>query len=113
MLENAVRMRASDIHVEHEGDFRKIRFRIDGMFIQYMKTSVKSYKAVVSRIKIIAKEINKIINSLKRGGSISEVMLNEDSKFAKLLGLLCLCDFLERWTYLHQLDIHYYKVLIV
>lgn len=47
-------MKASDIHVEDEGDFMRIRFRIDGMLIEYMKTSVKPYKAVVSRIKIMA-----------------------------------------------------------
>lgn len=39
-----------------------------------------------SKDKIMVQEINKIINSLKTGSSISEVMLNEDSKFPKLLG---------------------------
>jgi type IV pilus assembly protein PilC len=41
-----------------------------------------------SKDKIMAQEINTIINSLKTGGSISEVMLNEDSKFPKLLGAM-------------------------
>jgi type IV pilus assembly protein PilC len=41
-----------------------------------------------SKDKIMAQEINKIINSLKTGGSISEVMLNEDSKFPRLLGAM-------------------------
>ena len=68
ILENAVRMKASDIHVEHEGDFMRIRFRIDGMLIEYMKTSVKPYKAVVSRIKIMA------------GLNISEKRLPQDGR---------------------------------
>ncbi len=41
-----------------------------------------------SKDKIMAQEINTIINSLKTGGSVSEVMLNEDSKFPKLLGAM-------------------------
>lgn len=41
-----------------------------------------------SKDKIMAQEINKIINSLKTCGSISEVMLNEGSKFLKLLGAI-------------------------
>ncbi len=41
-----------------------------------------------SKDKIMAQEINKIINSLKTGGSISQAMLNEDSKFPKLLGAM-------------------------
>lgn len=61
-------MKASDIHVEHEGDFMRIRFRIDGMLIEYMKTSVKPYKAVVSRIKIMA------------GLNISEKRLPQDGR---------------------------------
>lgn len=55
ILESAVRKKASDIHIEYDGDYMRIRFRIDGILVEHMKTSAKAYKAVISRIKIMAK----------------------------------------------------------
>ena len=54
ILESAVRKKASDIHIEYDGDYMRIRFRIDGILVEHMKTSAKAYKAVISRIKIMA-----------------------------------------------------------
>ncbi|MEG1284423.1 MAG: ATPase, T2SS/T4P/T4SS family [Romboutsia sp.] len=68
VLENAVRTKASDIHLEQDGDHMRIRFRVDGLLREYMKTSAKPYKAVVSRIKIMA------------GLNISEKRLPQDGR---------------------------------
>ena len=32
----------------------KVRFRITGILMEHMKTSAKAYKAIISRIKIMA-----------------------------------------------------------
>ena len=54
VLESAVRTKASDIHIEQDGEYMRIRFRVDGILREHMKTSAKPYRAVVSRIKIMA-----------------------------------------------------------
>lgn len=54
ILEAAVRKKASDIHIEYDGDFMRVRFRVDGLLVEHMKTSSKAYKAIISRIKIMA-----------------------------------------------------------
>ena len=68
VMESAVRIKASDIHIEQDGDFMRIRFRVDGILREHMKTSSKPYKAVVSRIKIMA------------GLNISEKRLPQDGR---------------------------------
>lgn len=68
VLETAVRMSASDIHIERDGDFMRIRFRVDGILSEYMKMSSKPYKAVISRVKIMA------------GLNISEKRLPQDGR---------------------------------
>lgn len=68
ILESAVRNRASDIHIEPEENYMRVRFRIDGILSEYMRTSVKPHLAVVSRIKIMA------------GLNISEKRLPQDGR---------------------------------
>ncbi|EPZ53526.1 type II/IV secretion system family protein [[Clostridium] sordellii ATCC 9714] len=61
-------MKASDIHIERDGDFMRIRFRIDGILSEYMKINSRPYKAVISRVKIMA------------GLNISEKRLPQDGR---------------------------------
>ena len=68
VMESAVRIKASDIHIEQDGDYMRIRFRVDGLLREHMKTSAKPYRAVVSRIKIMA------------GLNISEKRLPQDGR---------------------------------
>lgn len=68
ILETAVRMKASDIHIERDGDFMRIRFRVDGILSEYMKMNSRPYKAVISRVKIMA------------GLNISEKRLPQDGR---------------------------------
>lgn len=54
MIEQAVLMKASDIHIEPHEDKLRIRFRIDGKMIVYMDTEADLSPSVSSRIKFIA-----------------------------------------------------------
>ena len=53
MIEQAVIMKASDIHIEPQEKKLRIRFRIDGRLTPYMETGADLAPAVVSRIKFI------------------------------------------------------------
>ena len=54
MLEQAIRIRASDIHIEpQEGDTR-VRYRIDGILQERLLLPKRLHDAVISRIKILA-----------------------------------------------------------
>ena len=52
---DAVKKRASDIHVEPYEKFLRIRFRIDGILYEIMRPPLKMKNAVVSRLKIMAR----------------------------------------------------------
>lgn len=54
MIEQAVLMKASDIHIEPHEDKLRIRFRIDGKMIIYMDTEADLAASVSSRIKFIS-----------------------------------------------------------
>jgi len=54
ILHEAIKRRASDIHVEpYEKEFR-VRFRIDGVLYEIMKPPLKLKNAIVSRLKILS-----------------------------------------------------------
>lgn len=53
MIEQAVYMKASDIHIEPMEKKMRIRFRIDGRLIQYLETGPDLIPSVTSRIKFI------------------------------------------------------------
>lgn len=55
IIEQAVDMRASDIHIEPWDEEIRIRFRIDGDLQEIMRLSINSLSALVTRIKIIGK----------------------------------------------------------
>jgi len=54
MIEQAVLLKASDIHIEPQENLLRIRFRIDGKMIVYMETEAELAPSVSSRIKFIA-----------------------------------------------------------
>lgn len=55
IMQRAVEMRASDIHVEPFEQVLKVRFRVDGVLREVESPPVRSTAAVISRIKIMAK----------------------------------------------------------
>jgi len=55
IISEAVRYRASDIHLEAKTKYTLVRFRIDGLLHNKIKIPVDLHPAIVSRIKILAK----------------------------------------------------------
>jgi type IV pilus assembly protein PilB len=55
ILKEAIRMRASDIHMEPMVDMMRVRLRIDGILIDTMKIPKESQNSIVVRIKILAR----------------------------------------------------------
>lgn len=55
IIEQAVRSRASDIHIEPYADEIRVRFRIDGDLIEIMTLPNNNLSPIVTRIKIIGK----------------------------------------------------------
>jgi len=55
ILAGAVKLKASDIHIEPEEEQAKLRVRIDGMLQDALSLDNKIYKSIVSRIKLLAK----------------------------------------------------------
>jgi general secretion pathway protein E len=54
IIEEAVKSRASDIHIEPEEDKLRIRYRMDGTLQDTMSLPVNVHRALISRIKILA-----------------------------------------------------------
>ena len=54
LFADAIKKRASDVHVEPYEKFFRVRFRIDGVLQEIMKPPVKLKNAIVSRIKILS-----------------------------------------------------------
>jgi len=54
IIEEAVRSRSSDIHIEPEEDRVRVRYRIDGTLHDMMSLPLSIHRAIISRIKILA-----------------------------------------------------------
>jgi general secretion pathway protein E len=54
IIEEAVKARASDIHIEPEEDRLRIRYRIDGILQDMMSLPLNVRRSLISRIKILA-----------------------------------------------------------
>ncbi len=52
-LEQAVRLRSSDIHIEPQGGDTRVRYRVDGILQERLVLPKRLHDAVVSRIKIL------------------------------------------------------------
>ena len=69
IIDEAVKARASDIHIEPEEDRVRIRYRIDGTLHDTMSLPLNVHRALVSRIKILG-EISLTIFVLKMVNSL-------------------------------------------
>ncbi|HEY81864.1 MAG TPA: type II/IV secretion system protein [Dehalococcoidia bacterium] len=54
LIQQAIRGRASDIHIEPQKDRLRVRYRIDGVLHDFMPLPLEIHPALVSRIKILA-----------------------------------------------------------
>ena len=55
IITEALRYRASDIHIEPKTKYSVVRYRIDGMLYAKIRIPVNLHSAVVSRLKVLAK----------------------------------------------------------
>jgi len=51
---NALMLKASDIHIEPREKLIKVRFRVDGNFINYKDLDIKKKNSIIARIKIMS-----------------------------------------------------------
>ncbi len=70
MLSEAIKERATDVHLEPEEKETRVRYRVDGVLVETMKIPNANHPAVVSRIKIISKL------------NIAERRLTQDGRFS-------------------------------
>ncbi len=70
ILADAVRMRASDIHIEPRADHVRVRYRVDGQLMTVTQLPSDMHRYVLSRIKIMA------------GADIAETRYPQDGRFA-------------------------------
>lgn len=54
MISDAIKMKASDIHIEPQGKSLVVRYRVDGIMREIMRTDKDIHAAVASRIKIMS-----------------------------------------------------------
>lgn len=54
IVREAIRRRASDIHIEPEGNGVRIRYRIDGVLQEVLKLPKRNQNAVITRLKIMS-----------------------------------------------------------
>ncbi len=69
VLEHAIRLRASDIHIEPEENITRVRYRIDGILEEKLTLDKDYHAALVSRIKILS------------GMKIDEKRIPQDGRF--------------------------------
>ncbi len=69
ILEHAIRLRASDIHIEPQENITRIRYRIDGILTERLTLDKQYHSALASRIKILG------------GMKIDERRLPQDGRF--------------------------------
>ncbi len=77
IMQRAIEMKASDIHIEPFEQTLKVRLRVDGVLQDIEAPPVKSTAAVISRIKIMAK-LNIAERRLPQDGRIKVQMLGKE-----------------------------------
>ncbi len=74
MLNQATKMRASDIHIEPLNEKVRVRFRVDGELLEIMELNISVLGGLVTRIKIMANM------------DIAEKRLPQDGRFTAIIG---------------------------
>lgn len=77
LINNAVKNRVSDIHIEPEAEVLRIRYRIDGILHEEHSLPKKLQNAIISRIKILA-DIDIAESRRPQDGKISVKLENKD-----------------------------------
>jgi type IV pilus assembly protein PilB len=69
ILEHAIRLRASDVHIEPQENITRVRYRIDGILEEKLTLDKEYHAALISRIKILS------------GMKIDEKRIPQDGRF--------------------------------
>lgn len=77
IIENAVRARASDIHIEPFEKYVRVRYRVDGELSEVLKTQPDTLGALITRIKILA-DLNIAEKRLPQDGRIMTTIDNKE-----------------------------------
>ena len=77
LITRAVEARASDIHIEPFEDALRIRYRVDGVLLDYESPPKRLQRAVISRVKIMSK-MNIAERRLPQDGRIRLQILGKD-----------------------------------
>lgn len=77
VISQAVKSRASDIHIEPCENFVKIRFRIDGQLQEVMRAARQTLSAIITRIKIMS-NLNIAEKRLPQDGRVMITVDNKD-----------------------------------
>ena len=80
LLADAVKQQASDIHVEPEKGFLRIRYRIDGVMRQVRSIHAKYWPAINVRLKVMS-QMNIAESQTAQDGRISRVIGSRDIDF--------------------------------
>jgi len=78
MIAEALKERATDIHVEVQGDNVWVRYRIDGVLQEVMKPPRSSHQGIISRLKIISK-LNIAEKRLPQDGRFTIISPNKET----------------------------------
>ncbi len=77
MIAGALALSASDVHIEPEEKYVRIRFRLDGVLINVFEFDVETYELLLSRIKLLSgMKLN--IKNAAQDGRFSVKILNND-----------------------------------
>lgn len=77
IIEKAVRLRASDVHIEPQADMVRIRCRIDGFLREVLRLPLSVHSSLVSRVKIMA-EMNIAEKRVPQDGRVQVKVLDHD-----------------------------------
>lgn len=54
MMAGGLATKASDIHIEPEAEFARIRYRLDGVLVEVVKFDTETYRLMLSRLKLLS-----------------------------------------------------------
>lgn len=74
ILEQAARLKSSDIHIEPFESFLRIRYRIDGALVEQPSFPIQMHSAIIARLKVMG------------GMDISEKRIPQDGRITYMLG---------------------------
>ena len=78
IIAEALKERATDIHIEVQGDYVSVRYRIDGVLQRVMTPPRSSHQGIVSRLKIISR-LNIAEKRLPQDGRFTIITANSET----------------------------------